>query len=382
MKPTLQLFIYILFVLLCYFFSSTRIDFSRKKIIFIKSNVYNKDFPRQFNEPFLINIVKIFLLSMIFGIYSIYVSKENLTSDRYNYAIRFANQLEGQWTPGLNFLAKMLQSISSDPNILFFAISFIHVLITLVAFNKSEITTVKALMLLLVSNYFIFSFNWLKQAPAIAFSSLAYVAFTKRKKGLSLLFVIISILFHESAVILLPVFILLLNFNKKSVRILASMGILLLFLFYPIVNEYLVKIAINIFPFLESQLQIYLNPSYEFKSAYTENFLTILKGIPYYLITLYAIINRRTLKRKINNYDSYVFLSSIVSISIALSYYMYWMFRFATYFYFPTIVFAGMMIKEMRNNRSNLFFEVITTVSLTFLTIRYLYQMFFIHGGF
>ena len=112
------------------------------------------------------------------------------------------------------------------------------------------------------------------------------------------------------------------------------------------------------------------------------NILTTIKGFPFYLITIYGFKRRKEYINRIPHYDKYMIMSFFVSITILLSAYMYWMWRFGTFFYFPIFVFASQLASVNKDDKQDRLFSLLLMVSLGFFTLRYLWRIFYIYGGF
>ncbi len=82
---------------------------------------------------------------------------------------------EKPFTAGLNFIVDFLHMFTNDERVLFFSISCIVVLLTVIAYNMSLQFDVNALKYILCSDYLLFSFVALKQSPAISFGVIATI---------------------------------------------------------------------------------------------------------------------------------------------------------------------------------------------------------------
>jgi hypothetical protein len=318
-------------------------------------------------------------MAILLGIYSILSSKYPYSSDRGNYVYRFVNKIEDPWTMGLNSLAEFLQIFTNDPNVLFFTISFLCLLLTLIAYRIFDEADPNAILLMSLSTYCIYSFYLLKQAPSIAFAAISIALFAKKKWLYSLVFLILAITFHEASYILLPLYIVLLGSKKRWVRITEYTFLFLSLVFFIRFSSVATNFINQWLPNISEQLNPYTDESGSIVESI--NIFTIFKGFPYYFITVYAFWKRSSLKYKIKNYDLFLTISVFSSAMILMSAYMYWMWRFAAYGYFPMFIFASLIIRELKGNE-RLIFKFVLISTLLFITFRYLYQMFFWHGGF
>ena len=363
-----KIIIYILLALLPFLFTfyvRTRATISSRKTYQIKNKIGK---------------CGIFFCSLLFGWYSTICSKIPYTSDRGNYVLRFVNYVEDPWTVGLNFVADIIHLFTNNPNVLFFTITFFCVFLTLWAYRLSNAGNRETLLLWAFSMSIIHSFYLLKQGPAMALGAVSIVFFMKRKYGASAVFFILSVLFHESALILIPIFVAMRLSRKQWRRWIIYSMITMSVIFFSSVSRYAIQFFGTINSDVFGQITTYLDDTGAI--AFSLNLATALKGIPYYLITLYGFMKRKDLKDKINNYDEYLILSTATSGLYLLSSYMYWMWRFGAYGFFPMYLFASEMYRKQNNRKSAQMFFFTIWGFLTFFTLRYLYQIYFKYGGF
>ena len=327
-----------------------------------------------------ISIVTLLLISTLFGLYSLASAHIPYISDRGVYASAFSENGDDYFTIGLNQLYKFLILFSNDPKILFFTVTFLCTFLVLLAHRLNDDAKLNTLLYLVLSEFFIYSFYLLKQAPAIALAAIAITMLLQEKKLLSLLFLVLAILFHESALILIPVFILILFADIPWVRrgSYILMGLVVIF-FMPFT-----KVVVGLLEHLA--LESLSDLSFYFGNAgligEPVNIPTTLKGVPFYLITIYGFKRRKEYINRIPHYDKYMIMSFFVSITILLSAYMYWMWRFGTFFYFPIFVFASQLASVNKDDKQDRLFSLLLMVSLGFFTLRYLWRIFYIYGGF
>ena len=141
-----------------------------------------------------------------------------------------------------------------------------------------------------------------------------------------------------------------------------------------------IRISGTLIPQLLTELQSYIDDTGAMKTSL--NIFTTIKGLPFYLITIYGFRRRKDYIGIIQHYDKYMIMSFFVSITILLSAYMYWMWRFGTFFYFPIFVFASQLANANKDDKQDRLFSLLLMVSLGFFTLRYLWRILYIHGGF
>ena len=109
---------------------------------------------------------------------------------------------------GFGILQMVLQSISKDPQLLIFTTALItNTLIVIILYNYSRFVEL-SLFVYITGGLFIVSMNGIRQtlAAAIAFTALKFIMNGNFKRYI--LVIIIASLFHQSALILLPIYFL------------------------------------------------------------------------------------------------------------------------------------------------------------------------------
>lgn len=345
--------------------------------------VWRKDERAISHDSSKVNWVAIIFLCVIIGYYAIICGQKPVASDRLNYAFRFEDDGYADWIKGdslgLFWLSALLHFISYDPSVLFFSVAFLSLFVTILAYNQYEKKSHIALLLMGLSSYVYYSFFLLKQAPAMALSSLAIAMYFKRKWIPCAICVIGAICFHEAGWIMLPV--LLAAYFSKS-RLLRKVLILLLLLcvlLFPYISRLLVAFF-TIIPGLGKQLEIFLDASGGI--AIDINILTTFKGIPYYFVAIVAFVKRKVLEKRIEHFQEYFFMTVFVSATFMLSAYMYWMWRFGAICYLPVFIFAAQIYKNMKNCVDKKIFIIFEAFMHGGLTAYALYQYYFWYGGF
>ena len=326
-------------------------------------------------------IIAIVLLCLMAGYYGTICGQVPIASDRLNYAMRFSSDtfLDAvkQSSYGLYFIEKILHLFTYDPYVLFFTIPVICVALYLFAYNIWDDVIPLAILMFGFSACVNYSFYQYKQAPALGLMALSFAYFLRGRKLYAILFMIGAIAFHESALLMVPLYIVMMGSRKRWVRIAEIVFLLVCVFGFSYINVGLVRIA-SLIPGLNFQLQNYLGDSGGIQID--SNLATIFKGFPYYVITIVGIVQRPKLIDSIKNYDKYLTMSIFASACILLSAYMYWMWRFGSYTYFPILIFASLIYREMDTNRE--LFKWTVVLSLAFITFRAFAQFYFIYGGY
>ncbi len=319
----------------------------------------------------------IIIVSISLGFYSVICGTLREGTDRWNYTDNFVNQRwlnVGGDSVGLEYLEKILSKISTNGYFLVFVIAFLSSCLTLVALNLFDADR-KTLLLLGISQYFTYSFYLFKQTLAISIVAISIALLLKKRYVLSVILVLIAGLFHVSAYIVLPIYLVLYFSKNRSIRIAGYIiGIAVFRLFFTIKDVGMDYIS-QYFPRIASQ-------AIESLGMATEagiNYMTGIKGIPYYLITLYAALNFKNVKGKIGDFEKLYMMSFAASVFTGLSIYFYWMYRFGAYFYLPSFI----LVQEVhKTSKTNQWIYYLAMISCCFFTARYLFLKFIVDGGF
>lgn len=329
-------------------------------------------------------LVALVIFTVVFGIYGVICGPPGESvGDRYNYAVRFENsrfeESVKENSLGLYVVESGIHLFSNNSSVLFFVVSALFFCINIYCYRKIDETIPVYLLLLFLSTFGLFGFYALKQALSLAFANLAFTEYWCGKKRIwSVMFLVVAILCHEAAWILLPCFLLARYCGGSSVkRAFLYVGVVVVAIFFPQISKYFVSLFSDI-PGMESQINSYANEAGAI--SVDMNYFTIFKSLPYYIMTLVAIICRKRYKDRIKNYDFLLVFSILCSVFSLLSMYMYWMFRFALYCYVPCFLFAAQISRKMEERNGRTFKAVIVCV-LLFLMIKLLLQYYFIYGG-
>lgn len=356
-----------------YYFAFTILTYS-----YVKHNIKTVNGTKKIKK-----IVLLACLIILIGIYSIICGPEDKIGDRYNYELRF---IDDRYLPivkkgslGLYYIECFLHLFTHKASILFFTIGSLYYIITIFAYKHYKEAIPLVVLLLGMSAYGLYGFYLFKQCIAIALVAISFGLYFQNKKKYSYLFVLLATMFHESAWIMIPIYIMLsINTKKAIYRIIMYASFLFIVVFYKQINSEIIKIF-SFIPNISSQMKDYLDESGNMIIDY--NFLTIFKGFPYYLITFHALVNKKVFKDKIDNYDKYLTLCIICCLLTVLSLYMYWMWRFAAFCYFPIFVFAANMYKNDTNHDRKAIYLFLLVSSLFALNLKLLIQYYFIYGG-
>lgn len=320
---------------------------------------------------------------ILFGLYGNLSAPHPYSLDRENYALRFANEVFSNKVKasslGLYYVEKVLHIFTYNPEVLFFTVAFLYILITLKAYKEYECDS-KVFFILMLTSYGLYGFYMYKQCFAVALASLSFAYFTKKKYTKSIITLILAMTFHEAAWIVGLIFVCLIATKKsKLLRTIVYILMMLFVIFYAQINQNIIKTMIGISPSLGIQLEEYLSDEGGMIIDY--NYFTIIKGMPFYMITLYGIIYRKKYMNEIENYDYYLFISIFTSLTIMLSLYMYWLWRFGTFFYLPSIVFFINLYNKNKDKKIDKNYCLMIKLVFLVLMLKLLIQYYYIYGG-
>ena len=302
--------------------------------------------------------------------------------DKKIYALKYSNDIYLSQvyndSIGLWVITKILHIFSYNPMFLFSVVMFIFMYLTLVSYEKIDDADSFSLLLLLLSEYPFFGFYQIKQCLALGFVSLGFAYYLKKKNFLAFVCFVIGILFHETAVIIFPVLLIMKGSKKKTIRLLEYLLLLITCLFFAKISSFILSIISALFPTLYSNWNIYLNGNYIISNL---NFMTTLKGLPFYIMVFIFVIFGIAKKSKVENINMYLILSLFNCFFIILSGYMYWMFRFGSYFYIFNCIIGSLAYKNIviESNKRIYCFIVLTTFII--LGIKLWLQYYLIYGG-
>ncbi len=370
LSSSLKIVFFLLFMIFLFAIAEKEQNFN------ISYNIFGKKYYKDGKIRFFVCI----FLSSALGFYSI-ICGRSTHSDRSNFAERFTQGLyKKAGSDGLMYFEKIIGSISNDCYFFFFTITFISVLLVILAYNFAPERSPVALLFMGAMQVFFYCFYQFKQAPANAFVALSVYAFFKKKNMLGVIFLLLAVLFHESALFAIPVILLMKFSEKKSIWACVIISSIIFCAAFSYSSRLILNICKYV-PGFEAQIRLYLNPSGGIRVE-DINYFTVFKRAPLYSLMIISAIYRRTLKKKIRFYYQYMMITFFACISSVTSMYMYWMFRFGELFYIPICIFASLIYKNL-NGRSNKLIFLISFFGVNaFVSFRALCQYFYLYGGF
>lgn len=316
-----------------------------------------------------IKLFVLILITLILSLYSAYLAVSGSLSDTVRYAWSFTYRyplqyesltalLDSETEFGFLLLLKIIKFFVNDNFWIFFIISFITTFINLYVAFKISKRHLFIVFLYLISMYFFQSTYLLRQTLAVSFGNLALLSLFRGMNFRYFVFVFVALSFHATAIILIPMYFVL-----KSVK--STKGYLLIMLisiFIFVTFSSTITSTIENIPYLEKHFN-----SDGILEGSKGTISTIFKGIPFYFITILALINRNKILKIDNKSNFYIISSILYSLSFMFSSKMYWLFRMGWYFLIPTLALIPIVISTYNNrNKRNLYF---ITIILLFLII-------------
>lgn len=328
--------------------------------------------------PFIMKII----ICLFFVGYSYIATAIPYVMDKMIYAIKFSDDIYLSQvyndSIGLWIITKILHIFSYDPMVLFSFAIFTFIYLTITAYEKYEEADSFSLLLLLLSEYPFFGFYQIKQCIALGFATLGLVYYFNKKKFLSFVFIVISILFHETAFIIIPILFVIKGSKNKIIRILEYFMLFITCIFFGKISSIVLKIISVAIPSLYSNWNIYLDNNYIISNI---NFMTVLKGMPFFIMVICYFIFNISEKTKLSNDNKFLIFSVFNCFFIILSGYMYWMFRFGTYFYFFNCILGSKVYKNISIKFNKKFYLFIILLLFIALAIKLWLQYYLIYGG-
>lgn len=257
---------------------------------------------------------------------------------------------------GFGLLQVLLQKISDDPQILIFTTALItNVLIVLVLRQYSRQLEL-SVFVFIASGLFLVSMNGIRQflAAAIIFAAMSYILNGNWKKFF--LIVIIASLFHQSALILLPVYFIV----RQKAWTRTTILLLIVAVF----------IVIGFDEFLSFVFSIMGDSQYSNYQTFDEGGANFLRIAVYAAPLVLAFIGKEKLRDIFPKSDIIVNLSllNVIFMIIATQ---NWIFaRFTIYFGLYHLILIGWIVKLFREKDQKLLYLVI----LACYTIYFYYE--------
>lgn len=341
--------------------------------------VYN--YKKQTINTRKISIVAILLISVLFCMLNVYATNVATTvgGDRINYTYEF---MSGRKTSiGLDALFNIFKNLGLNVNSVFYFSTFVTCIMIFMAYKLLQSAGYLTVYFLLCTNIIFFSFTGIKQTYTVGFATLFFALVLREKNRKNeiaiVILMILACLFHSTGFILLPIYFMRFFIEKfKSKLWLFIFIILICVIFFQPLCLKVASLVVGIFPALSQKIYIYFG-----ENSSSDNSMTFLRGIPFYLLWGYGCLFRKNLRCRIKKYDSYFLLTTVGVVFYLLAFKSYWMYRFTYIFYFPMAIFFDELVSYSTGaNKQIIKYSV--GVGTLFVTLREVFMVFWIYGGF
>lgn len=360
-------------------------------VVIVSCCKYNKDltFNRIAKRKKLLRR-RIFLVAILFAflymLYNVYCTKNGVSmgGDRLNYSYQF----EGYQSTsiGLTAVFKIVKTLGGNIYNVFYLTTFLYVFICVLVFTFAYGNNKAALMFFVLTDAIFFSFTALKQIYACMFSSICFLLLTRRKSVkrsiASWCSIIMACLFHDAAIIMVPVYlaVLFIEGDKRALKI--KLMLVILFGAFMFLDKIALLCSNIISPFAPNAAEKIRE--YFFSTRYnieTSSPMSFIKGFPFYVITIWGIIKRKSIAKNIKKYDLLLLLSAIGSALFLSSLYSYWMYRAVAFFYIPIAMFFS-KIKNCLQGIEKTIFVLAVYLTMFVILLRWIILIYANYGGF
>ena len=323
------------------------------------------------------------LLSLLGGVYSVICGPENtFLADREYYADKYAT---GTFLPvnslGIYHIQNILRPFSQNPYVFFFATGTLFLFFTLLAFRNSEDADSQFFLLLCVSQYLMYGCYQVKQSLACALSGLAVVLLLRYKRPLLPgLLIALAICFHEAAWAMVPVFLAVVFSDNTLIKSTTYICLALLIVFFPTISRTIVLFVGKYMPGLSLQMTNYVDDSGSLVADGTR-VLSVLKGAPFFIVTVYSLVRGKQLKQSIRDYDAYALICVVISATTLLGAWSTWMWRFGELLYVPFFAYVCKLFSTIDRRDERILLKAAIILSFALITYRKLVVCYFSFGG-
>lgn len=321
------------------------------------------------------NIIVISLIVAFWAVWNFNVGFEDHELYGYQFEIRKYNPGYNQ-SYGLGLVWDFLHQFTYERNTMFRFMIFCGNFLTLAAYRRDKNIKPQAMLILFLSEYFMYSFVAIKQFIATGFSFLFFADFSNNKKIRSIIWIPLAIMFHEMAYILIPIFFALYFKKNKFMRNCIILGTTVLLLLPTVTNRVLPHLF-SLVPALEKQIGPYMDFG---ELRLQSNYMTVLKGLPFYIGCIIPKWIENEKKLQDPNYNLGSALTIISALFVLASFYNYWYFRFSYLFMLPVFSYI-VNITDKTESSDVIVLKKLFILSFVGLTLKYMLQMYFQYGG-
>lgn len=334
-------------------------------------------------------LIQIIVLSVLFASLAQLWGGDIMTStmDRGRYASYYIQERNMEEdSAGLAWFWNICHAYNFSAQTMFFIFSFFCFMCLLLSYNVYKQSLPLFIILILSTRYATFNISILKQGFSesfIVFGVMLYFAsLNKSKVSKIVYYIFISILtylgikFHEAGYFMIPIFLCLLFWDNKYIR---RMGYVIIissiFLFSFIQDFYFSNIG-QLSTELEQQ-----SIAYESDIGIGQGIATVLKSIPYVIITFLGFKYRKKFINIIESYDKLLFMCVLTTFFLIVTVFNYWLFRLAMYTLFPCLIFTAQLRTCIKKYKYSTRAIDISIMLIILLILIYFSQCFIKYGG-
>lgn len=308
---------------------------------------------------YFIAIVLLLILSIVAGIRSVdmgwdaskYVVSTFYRLDYYNGLIEpFMNETTVEM--GFSIYSWFLYKLYPNINFLMFGYSFITTFFIMIfAFREQNKISISKVLIIYYLTLYLVSYNIIRQSISVAIVLVSISLFKDKKKIKALMLFIISLLFHDSAILAIPIYILYIILNKSSsnnIKLRRAIIILIVTLIVSYCYSYIIQMLYNIGLITQKYYNYFL--SYD---DIDYNLSNIFINI-YWLIFSCVFIKMDTEKNKFNELIFNIVLFSISLVINVVSIKIHPIYRISYYYYYIGLFnFVPRFNSYIRNDKAN-----------------------------
>lgn len=294
--------------------------------------------------------------------YFLYAKWFLLTAHHYT-----VNNLE----PGYLLLSSLTAALGGNVHTLFFIVSYIStVFLLLTLYNYREKINVAFAFFIYLFWFYQTSFNSVRQSLAIVIALFATQFVFQRKFWLFILFVVLAMMFHATAVIVVPLYFIF-NFTRhKSLAIIFSSVFIIAVILLCNINWILAQV-LTITDSIKwmNKYSVYLDNSSSVPFSWILFFSRAF-------IVLLAVLFSRRMVRDDGRVKLFVIYAILDLVFENLVYINTWTFRFSSYFYIADVLLIP-YFSRVFTPKSRFFFNIAASV----LVIAYWANVFILKGN-
>lgn len=255
----------------------------------------------------------------------------------YNLLVQNPSSFKFDGDFALNLLSLFLMQISTDPQILIFTVALITNILNVIMFNKYRSYLELQVYMYITSGYYITTMNGLRQCLAAALLFACTQLIIKGKFIPYCICVILISTFHESALMMLPIYFVVRQ-EAWSKKMVIFIGLAVVGVFgYNIISPI-------IFKALEST-------SYGHYSQFNEGGSSAMRTLVNSVPVIFAYLKRQELKEKWPDSNIFVNMSIINVIFVAFGMFNWIFNRFTLYLQLYNFVLMPYLIKNCFNGK-------------------------------